>query len=120
MLDEFVECEAAVKRSAEFREALEKRGVATSNLVMVDPWSAGMYGTELPEDKGKRLSRALCWVRSEAERQRLRAAARRRGGRRRSGRRWKCVRVEDYGVVPLPPTSRQLGPRVHHAKRATT
>lgn len=65
MLDEFGECEAAVKRSPEFQAALRKRGVTDADLVMVEPWSAGMYGTEVPEDKGRRLMRALCFVRSE-------------------------------------------------------
>lgn len=104
MLDEFVECEAAVKRSGEFREVLAKRGVRDVELVMVDPWSAGMYGTELPDDKGKRLSRALCWVRSEPN----------DNGYARPLEgvvvvvdllKMKVARVEDYGVVPLPPTS---------------
>ena len=44
MMDEFVECEAAVKRSPQFRAALAKRGVTDVDLVMVEPWSAGMYG----------------------------------------------------------------------------
>src|SRR5262245_49456847 len=57
-LDEFTECEEAIKRSPEFLAALKKRGASDVQLVMVDPWSAGMYGTELPEEKGKRLSRA--------------------------------------------------------------
>ena len=78
MIDEFVECEAAVKRSAEFRAALAKRGVNDVKLVMVDPWSAGMYGNELPEDQGKRLSRALVLGPLRADRQRLRPAAGRR------------------------------------------
>ena len=64
MLDEFVECEEAVKRSPEFLEALHKRGVDDVDLVMVDPWSAGAYGIEPEADRGKRLSRALAWVRS--------------------------------------------------------
>ncbi|HEU5433506.1 MAG TPA: primary-amine oxidase [Thermomicrobiales bacterium] len=104
MLDEFVECEAAIKRSAEFRKALEKRGVRDVNLVMVDPWSAGMYGAEPPEDRGKRLSRALCWVRSEPYDNGY--------ARPLDGvvvvvdlAKMEVVRVEDYGVVPLPPTA---------------
>ena len=64
MLDEFVECEEAVKRSPEFLEALRKRGVTDVDLVMVDPWSMGAYGVEPEEDKSKRLARALTWVRS--------------------------------------------------------
>jgi primary-amine oxidase len=102
MLDEFVECEAAIKHSAEFRAAIEKRGVRDVNLVMVDPWSAGMYGEEPPEDRGKRLSRALCWVRSEPHDNGY--------ARPLEGvvvvvdlAKMEVVRVEDYGVVPLPP-----------------
>ncbi|HET6881202.1 MAG TPA: primary-amine oxidase [Pirellulales bacterium] len=104
MLDEFVECEAAVKRSAEFRSALAKRGISDVELVMVDPWSAGMYGTELPEDHGRRLSRALCWVRSEPGDNGY--------ARPLQGivavvdlHKMEVLRIEDYGVVPLPPTS---------------
>lgn len=65
MLDEFGECEEAVRHSPVFREALAKRGVRDIDLVMVEPWSAGMYGHELPEDSGVRRMRALCFVRSE-------------------------------------------------------
>ena len=59
------EGEQAVRRSPIFQAALAKRGVANIDLVMVEPWSAGMYGTELPEDTGLRRMRALCFVRSE-------------------------------------------------------
>jgi primary-amine oxidase len=104
MADEFVECEAAVKRSPEFQAALKKRGVTDVELVMVDPWSAGIYGTELPIDGGKRLSRALCWVRSEAKDNGY--------ARPLDGviavvdlNKMEVLRVEDYGVVPLPPES---------------
>ena len=68
MLDEFVECEEAVRRSPVFREAMKKRGIEDVSLVMVDAWSAGHYGNEPAEDRGKRLVRALCWVRSEPRR----------------------------------------------------
>ena len=103
-LDEFNECEEAIKRSPEFLAALKKRGAGNVELVMVDPWSAGMYGTELPEEKGKRLSRALCWVRSEASDNGY--------ARPLDGvvavvdlNKHEVLRIEDYGVVPLPPQS---------------
>ena len=102
MLDEFVECEEAVKRSPEFLEALRKRGVEDVDLVMVDPWSAGSYGVEPEEDKGRRLSRALAWVRSDPTDNGY--------ARPLEGvvavvdlNEMEVVRVEDYGVVPLPP-----------------
>jgi primary-amine oxidase len=102
MFDEFLECEETVKRSPEFREAMKKRGIDDVGLIMVDAWSAGHYGNEPPEDKGKRLVRALCWIRTEPH----------DNGYARpienivavvDLNRKQLVRVEDYGVVQLPP-----------------
>ena len=102
MLDEFVECEEAVRRSPIFREAMKKRGIDDVSLVMVDAWSAGHYGNEPPEDRGKRLVRALCWFRTEPH----------DNGYARpienivavvDLNRKQLIRIEDYGVVPLPP-----------------
>ncbi|HJT32075.1 MAG TPA: primary-amine oxidase [Pirellulales bacterium] len=104
VLEEFADCEAAVKSSPEFRAALAKRGVGDVDLVMVDAWSAGMYGTELPEDQGRRLSRALCWLRSEPGDNGY--------ARPLEGivavvdlHKMKVLRIEDFGTVPLPPAS---------------
>jgi primary-amine oxidase len=104
MLDEFGECEEVVKRSPEFQAALRQRGVTDLDLVMVEPWSAGMYGTESSEDKGRRLIRALCFVRSEPKDNGY--------ARPLDGvvvvvdlHKMQVVRIEDYGTVPLPPES---------------
>ncbi|MEL7144262.1 MAG: primary-amine oxidase [Cyanobacteria bacterium J06573_11] len=100
MLDEFVECEAAVKASPEFQAAIAKRGITDPDLVMVDPWSAGNYGIQ--EEAGVRLSRALCWVRANPTDHGY--------ARPIEGvipvvdlNKMEVIRVEDYGVVPLPP-----------------
>ena len=102
MLDEFGECEQAVRRSPLFQEALKKRGVTDPDLVMVEPWSAGQYGTELPEEKGVRRLRALCFVRSEA----------RDNGYARpldsmvmvvDLYKMELIRIEEYPAAPLPP-----------------
>ena len=61
VLDEFVECEAAVRADPRWQEAMRKRGVTDFALTMVDAWSAGNFG--FPEDEGRRLVRALTWVR---------------------------------------------------------
>jgi primary-amine oxidase len=102
MFDEFAECEKAAKASPEFQKALQRRGVQDVDLVMVEPWSAGNYGTEMPEDKGRRLVRALCFVRSEKNDNGY--------ARPLDGvvvvvdlNAMKVLRVEDTGVVPLPP-----------------
>jgi len=101
MLDEFGECEEAVKRSPEFLAALKKRGVTDVGLVMVEPWSAGFYGTEVVEDKNRRMVRALCFVRSEPTDNGY--------ARPLDGvvavvdlHKMEVLRVEDYGVTPLP------------------
>ncbi len=104
LLDEFSECEEAVRRSPLFQEALRKRGVTDANLVMVEPWSAGMYGTELPEDAGLRRMRALCFVRSEPK----------DNGYARpidsmvivvDLYKMEVIRIEEYPIAPLPPES---------------
>jgi primary-amine oxidase len=104
MLDEFGECEEAVRRSPLFQAALLKRGVTNADLVMVEPWSAGLYGTELPEDAGLRRMRALCFVRSEPK----------DNGYARpidsmvivlDLYRMAVIRIEEYPVAPLPPES---------------
>jgi primary-amine oxidase len=102
MLDEFSECERAVRRSPLFRAALRKRGVTDADLVMVDPWSAGTYGTELPEDQGLRRLRALCFLRSEPN----------DNGYARpidsmvivvDLYTMQVIRIEEYPIAPLPP-----------------
>ncbi|TVQ07261.1 MAG: primary-amine oxidase [Leptolyngbya sp. DLM2.Bin27] len=102
MLDEFIECENAVKACPEFQAAIAKRGITDTSLVMVDPWSAGNYGLE--DEDGVRLSRALCWVRANPTDNGY--------ARPIEGvipvvdlNKMEVVRVEDHGVVPLPPQS---------------
>ncbi|WZO96540.1 primary-amine oxidase [Isosphaeraceae bacterium EP7] len=101
MLDEFAECEEAAKKSPAFLEALKKRGIEDPKLVMVDAWSAGHYGNEPEEDKGKRIVRSLSWIRyGEADNGYAHPI---------EGlvtvidlNRKEVVRVEDHGVVPIP------------------
>lgn len=64
MLDEFFECEEAVKADPQFAAALARRNVSDMSLVMVDPWSAGWYGEESAPYQNRRVVRALAWVRS--------------------------------------------------------
>ncbi len=100
VLDEFFECEAAVRADPRWQDAMRKRGVTDFSLAMIDPWSAGHFGA--PDEDGRRLSRTLTWIR--------------RGPRDNGYARpvanvvavvdlnaMQVLRVEDYGVVPLPP-----------------
>ena len=109
VLDEFFECEAAVRADPRWQEALRKRGVTDFSLTMVDPWSAGNFG--FADDQGRRLSRALTWVRRSPD----------DNGYARPVANlltvvdlnaMKVVRVEDHGVVPLPPEDANYSPEV--------
>src|SRR6267143_415196 len=100
MLDEFLECEQACKASPEWQAAMRKRGITDFDLCMVDPWSAGNFGLEA--ETGRRLSRALTWVRSRPD----------DNGYARPVENvitvvdlhaMEVIAVEDFGVVPLPP-----------------
>jgi len=108
MFDEFAECEAAVKRSPKFLEALAKRGLKDADLLMVEPWAAGHYGNEPAEDHGRRLARALCFVRTGPTDNGF--------ARPLDGvvavvdlNKMEVVRIEDQGAVPLPPESGNWG-----------
>jgi primary-amine oxidase len=107
MLDEFFECEQAVKASPEFQAALRKRGITNFDLLMVDPWSAGSY--EGADGETRRLSRALSWIRSDPNDNGYAHPI--------EGviaivdlNKMEVVQVEDYGVVPLPPTDGNYTP----------
>ncbi len=100
MADELAECEAAVKANPEFQKILRQRGITNLDLVMVDPWAVGNFGIE--DEKGVRLSRALCWLRS---------APNSNGYAKPIDgvvpvvdlNKMEVLRIEDYGVVPIPP-----------------
>jgi primary-amine oxidase len=100
MADELAECEAAVKANPDFQAVLKQRGITNLDLVMVDPWAVGNFGFE--EEEGVRLSRALCWLRSTPNSNGY--------ARPIDGvvpvvdlNKMEVLRIEDYGVVPIPP-----------------
>ena len=100
MFDEFSECEAAVRANPEFQAALKKRGITDPSLVMVDPWSAGSYGFD--DEEGRRLVLARNFLRSSPTDN---GYARPIEGLTAlvDLNNMEVVRVDDYGVIPLPP-----------------
>ncbi len=109
ILDEFFECEAAVRADPRWQEAMRKRGVTDFSLAMVDSWSAGYFPQE--GEEGRRLVRALTWVRR---------SPRDNGYARPVSNlltvvdlnEMKVLRVEDHGAVPLPPEDANYSPEV--------
>ncbi len=102
-IDEQVECEQAVLNSPLFADALKRQyGLTDTQLVMVDIWSAGYYGNA--EEKGMRLARPLCFVRSDPTDN---GYARPIEGIRPvvDLNAMRVIRVEEFGPWPLPPGS---------------
>ena len=100
MPDEMLESQAVVKANPEYRKALTRRGITDIDLVMIDPWGAGNFGIE--EERGLRLAFARSWVRSSPTDNGY--------ARPIEGvtavvdlNKMEVIRVEDLGVVPLPP-----------------
>jgi primary-amine oxidase len=102
LFEEYTELELTVKRNPEFLVALKKRGIDNPDLVMVDPWSVGDTG--IPEDDGKRLAKALCFVRKFPGDNAYAYPL--------TGllpvvdlAKMEVVRIEDHGVKPIAPTA---------------
>jgi primary-amine oxidase len=114
---EFGEVAEAVRKAPAFREAMKKRGIEDLSLVMVDAWTAGHYGNEPPEDRGKRLVRALCWVRANPTDngfahpiENIVAVV--------DLNRKELLRLEDHGVVPVPARPGHWARAFHKETRA--
>ncbi len=96
---ELMEATEAIKKTPDYIAALALRGVSDMSLVSIDAWPNGNFGFE--EDNVRRLTRALSWVRN--------APGDNAYAHPIEGviavvdlNRMEVVRIEDYGVVPLP------------------
>jgi len=113
MADELAECEQAVKAHPDFQAALTKRGLTTDEVV-VDPWAIGNFGFE--DEKGIRLSRCLCYLRTTPDSNFY--------ARPIDGlvpvvdlNRMEVLRIEDLGIVPIPPETGEYEPQFLPALR---
>ncbi|RYL92802.1 primary-amine oxidase [Sporolactobacillus sp. THM7-4] len=116
MLDEFEECEEAVKNDPHYQEALLKRGITNLDLVMIDPWSAGYFGDE---EEGKRIARALAWVRKSPNDNGYAYPI--------SGltaivdlNKMEVIRIEDFAKKPLPPLDGNYTPETSDSIKLRT
>ncbi len=110
LLEEYSELEALVKSHPDFHAALKKRGIEDPDLVMVDPWSVGYFGIE--EDEGRRLLRALCFVKEYPEDN---AYAHPLTGLLPvvDMNKMEIVRIEDHGVQPIAPKNALYKPELN-------
>lgn len=102
MFEEFFACEEAIKANAEFRAALERRGVTDLGRVRIDPWSAGNYGK--PEEQTRRILRTTVHYQLETDDPEENTYAHPIAGLHAvlDLNTMEVVRVDDFGVVPIP------------------
>ena len=102
VVSELVEAERAVLLDPDFQAAMARRGVIDMGTVQVDAWPAGHFGPD--EETGQRLCRAVAFLRPAP-----------------GDSEWahpvdgvivlldlntlEVLRVDDHGVVPIPPES---------------
>jgi primary-amine oxidase len=102
VVSELMEAEEAVRLHPDFQAAMARRGVTDFDTVQVDAWPAGHFGPA--EETGQRLCRAVAFIRP-----------------RPGDNEWahpvdglialvdlhtlEVLRVDDHGVVPIPPES---------------
>ena len=104
VLDEFLEGDRIAKADPSFRAACAKRGITEMEDVLVEPWSAGNFG--FADEAGQRIAYGNCWVRA-ADNPYARAIANLHPVIDLRAR--KVLRVDDWGVVPLPPETSRIG-----------
>jgi primary-amine oxidase len=99
-LGEYAECERLVRADDRFREGLRRRGIDSPDRVLVEPWGIGTFTRQ--EDEGRRLVWTLSFYRAGASDNPyakpihgLHAVV--------DLDDMTVVRVEDLGIVPLPP-----------------
>ncbi|QBD76163.1 primary-amine oxidase [Ktedonosporobacter rubrisoli] len=103
MPEEFLACEQAVKEHPDFLAALAKRGITNLDLVYVDPWSAGNYG--VAEENSRRILRTTVHTRVNPDDSQENSYAHPVEGLHAlfDLTTMQVIRVDDYGVVPVPP-----------------
>ncbi|MEA2778873.1 MAG: primary-amine oxidase [Rhodospirillaceae bacterium] len=106
VVDEFLEGERIAKADPAFRAACAKRGITDMDLVLVEPWAAGNFG--IANEAGQRIAYGNCWARSGDNPYARPIANLHPVIDLRAG---KLLRIDDWGVVPLPPEASTIGGR---------
>ncbi|MEM7069921.1 MAG: primary-amine oxidase [Pseudomonadota bacterium] len=98
--DEFaMACELA-RSDPDFLQALAKRDIHDASKVLIESWSPGNFGSD--EEANKRISFGYCWLMNDAgDNPYARPIGNLHPVFDLAERR--LIRVEDYGVVPVPP-----------------
>ncbi|MFN8594471.1 MAG: primary-amine oxidase [Thermomicrobiales bacterium] len=108
-LEEILECERACREDSAFQAAMHRRGITDLDLVWVDPWPFGLYDDE-SDLLGRRLTRGLVWVRASEDDENGYAHPVENVIVIFDLNDMAVVRVDDFGVVPVPSQTANYGP----------
>ncbi len=104
VLEEFFAAEDAIRADPRFQAALEKRGITRQDLdrVRIDPWSAGNYGN--PDEDTRRVLRTTVHYLLDTGDPQENTYAHQVAGLHAvlDLNTMEVVRVDDFGVVPIP------------------
>ncbi|HEU5380195.1 MAG TPA: primary-amine oxidase [Ktedonobacteraceae bacterium] len=102
MFEEFFACEETVKANPAFQAALARRGITDLSRVRIDPWSAGNYGR--PEERERRILRTTVHYQIDTSDPEENTYAHPIAGLHAvlDLNTMEMVRVDDFGVVPIP------------------
>jgi len=111
---ELMEAEELVKHDPRVREALTRRGVDDLEAVQIDAWPAGNFGDA--DEAGRRLARCIPFLRPTPTDNEWAHPV--------EGlialvdlNRLEILRIDDHGVVPIPPEPGNFDPSVVEALR---
>ena len=107
-LEEILACEQVVREDPDFQDAMRRRGIDDMELVWVDPWPFGVYDDEA-DLEGRRLTRGIVWVRSSPDDDNGYAHPVENVIVIFDLHEMAVVRVEDYGIVPVPARNANYG-----------
>jgi primary-amine oxidase len=109
--DEFAAGGDVAKADPRFIEACARRGITDMSTVLVEAWAAGHFAIE--EEEGERIAYGHCWVgNASGDNPYARPIANLHPVI--DLRRMTVIRVDDFGVVPLPP---ECTPIIHQNTR---
>jgi primary-amine oxidase len=107
LLGEFFEFEPLVKAHPDFQAAMQKRGITNMDLVMVESSTSGNYGAE--EEQTRRIMRGLVWLKLNPHDnsyahpvEGVQAIV--------DLHKMEVIRIEDNGVIPVPPEAGNYTP----------
>lgn len=98
-LEQFLAIEGYVRAHPDFIAGCARRGITDMTTVCVDPWSAGNFS--IPGEEGRHLCHVFAWQRLR-ENENFYAHPIEGLNAVIDLKTWEVIRVDDYGVVPIP------------------